>query len=101
MADVKEFDILEKVKIGLGITGAFQDETLMGYIEEVKAFLIDGGVLKEIVDSPTSAGIITRGVSDLWNYGSGGADFSPYFMQRAAQLVYKRATDTQEGGYHV
>lgn len=87
MAEV--FDILSKVKTNLGITGEFQDDTLMGYIEEVKEFLLDAGVRPEIVDAETSAGVITRGVADLWNYGSGNAEFSSYFRQRATQLTYK------------
>ncbi|MDE5763753.1 MAG: phage head-tail connector protein [Ruminococcus sp.] len=89
MAEV--FDILSRVKTNLGITGEFQDGTLMGYIEEVKDFLLDAGVKPETVNSGTSAGIITRGVADLWNYGSGNADFSPYFRQRAIQLSYREA----------
>ena len=81
--------MLEKVKKGLGITGSYQDGTIQEYIDEVKRFLIDGGVLKEVIEHPSSVGIITRGVSDLWNYGSGGTSFSPYFIQRAIQLSGK------------
>ena len=90
--------MLEKVKTILGITGTYQDETIKEYIEEVKQFLIDGGVDKEIVDSDTSVGIIARGVADLWNYGSGGTSFSPYFLQRATQLSYKDKPSEKEGG---
>lgn len=91
MAEV--FDILTKVKNNLGITGDFQNETLEGYIEEVKQFLLDAGVSEEVIESETSAGVITRGVSDLWNYGSGGTTLSPYFAQRVIQLCYKNKTD--------
>lgn len=87
--------MLEKVKTMLGITGTYQDETIQRYIEEVKQFLIDGGVDKEIVDADTSVGVIARGVADLWNYGSGGTSFSPYFFQRATQLSYKDKTEKQ------
>lgn len=87
MAEV--FDILSKVKTSLGITGDFQDDTLTCYINEVKEFLLDSGVKPEIINSESSAGIITRGVADLWNYGAGNAELSPYFMQRAAQLSFK------------
>lgn len=31
-------ELLEKVKIGLNITGTYQDETLKTYINDVKAF---------------------------------------------------------------
>lgn len=77
--------MLEKVKSNLGITGTYQDTTIQGYINEVKAFLIDGGVAEENITD----GIVTRGVADLWNYGSGGTGFSPYFIQRATQLALK------------
>ena len=87
--------MLEKVKTILGITGTYQDETIKGYIEEVKQFLIDGGVDKEIVEADTSVGVIARGVADLWNYGSGGTSFSPYFLQRATQLSYKDKEEKQ------
>lgn len=87
------FDILARVKAGLGITGDFQDEILRGYIDEVKAFLLDAGAAPDVVDAESSAGAITRGVADLWNYGAGKTALSPYFMQRAAQLVYKDRGD--------
>ena len=84
-------ELLTKVKSGLGITGTYQDETLKIYIADVKSFLIDAGVSKEIVDDSESVGVIMRGVSDLWNYGSGNASFSQYFLQRATQLAYKES----------
>lgn len=87
MAEV--FDILTRVKNDLGITGDYQNDTLNGYIEEVKQFLLDAGASESVIESETSAGVIARGVSDLWNYGSGNASLSPYFMQRAVQLCYR------------
>ena len=78
--------MLSKVKKGLGITGSDMDGTLQEYITEVSAFLIDAGVLEANI----TAGIVTRGVADLWNYGSGEGKLSDYFMQRAAQLSYKQ-----------
>lgn len=84
-----ENTMLTKVKANLGITGSYQDTTIQGYIDEVKEFLMDGGVSEEIVNDISSAGVISRGVADLWNYGSGGAKLSPYFKQRAIQLCYK------------
>ena len=77
--------MLEDVKIGLGITGTYQDATISGYITEVKAFLIDSGVKA----SSITTGVVVRGVSDLWNYGAGEGKFSEYFLQWAAQLAYK------------
>ena len=77
--------MLDDVKIGLGITGNYQDATINGYITEVKAFLIDSGVQPANI----TTGVVVRGVSDLWNYGSGDGRFSDYFLQRAAQLAFK------------
>lgn len=81
-------ELLSKVKIGLGITGTYQDETLMTYIDEVKNFLIDAGVSTDVLNSSVSVGVIIRGVSDLWNYGMGTAELSTYFIYRALQLKY-------------
>lgn len=90
--------ILADVKSNLGITGTYQDTTIQGWIDEVKQFLIDGGIPQSIVDSKSSAGIISRGVADLWNYGAGDGHLSPYFMQRAVQLSYKEPPTESEGG---
>ena len=49
-------------------------------------FLKDAGIREDKI----TAGIVARGVADLWNYGSGDGQFSAYFMQRATQLSYKR-----------
>lgn len=78
--------MLTNVKNLLGITGDYQDATIQGYIDEVVAFLIDGGV----PSSDITAGIVARGVADLWNYGGAEGKLSPYFMQRATQLSYKK-----------
>ena len=76
---------LEQVKAALGIVGEYQDDTLQVYFEEAVEFLKDAGVSEANI----TAGIVARGVSDLWNYGAGDGKLSPYFMQRAAQLSYK------------
>lgn len=77
--------MLEDVKKALGITGNYQDDTLNEYINEVVEFLIDAG----IYEANITAGIVARGVSDLWNYGAGNGKLSEYFIQRATQLSYK------------
>ena len=82
MADAQ---MLTKVKSALGITGDYLNDTLSEYIDEVMTFLTDSGVKS----SNITAGIVSRGVSDLWNYGAGDGKLSPYFMQRATQLSYK------------
>lgn len=77
--------MLDDVKKALGIEGTYQDATLQEYIDEVIAFLLDAGVKRANI----TAGIVSRGVSDLWNYGVDGGKLSEYFMQRATQLSYK------------
>ncbi len=77
--------LLTKVKKALGIEGGYQDDTLTEYIDEVVEFLKDAGVKPANI----TAGIVARGVSDLWDYGSGSGKLSVYFMQRATQLSYK------------
>lgn len=78
-------EMLAGVKSALGIGGNYQDNTISEYIEEVLDFLEGAGVNVSTV----KPGLVARGVSDLWNYGSGGGKLSEYFMQRATQLSYK------------
>lgn len=82
---MSDTDMLEKVKNALGITGTYQDDTLRVYIDEVIDFLVESGVKRSNITS----GIVSRGVSDLWNYGEGDGKLSSYFIQRATQLAYK------------
>ncbi len=82
-------ELLNEVKTSLGITGNFQDETLKNYIFEVLEYLSDAGIADSVLQSDAICGIVSKGVTDLWNYGSGNGTFSPYFMQRAIQLSYK------------
>ena len=82
-------DTLNRVKSALGITGNYQDNTLNVYIEEVKEYMLDAGVSEEVVNSDVSAGVIARGVTDLWNYNGGAGKLSDYFYQRVSQLAYK------------
>ncbi len=77
---------VESVKKALNLTGNYQDDTIQEYINEVEAFLHDAGVLS----SNITPGIVSRGVSDLWNYGAGEGKLSTYFIQRASQLSYKK-----------
>ena len=76
---------LTEVKSALGITGNYQDDTLQLYVDEVTDFLKGAGVAANNI----TTGIVARGVSDLWNYGSGEGKLSDYFKQRAVQLCYK------------
>lgn len=82
-------NLLEKIKEMLGITGNYHDALLQNYIDEVKQYLLDGGVQSEVVESTASTGAIAKGVIDLWDYGSGNGKLSPYFKERAIQLAMK------------
>jgi hypothetical protein len=91
-------DTLSKVKKALGITGEYQDETLNVYIDEVKAYMVSAGVPESVVNSDVSAGVIARGVTDLWNYNGGAGKLSDYFYQRVSQLAYTTPTTGEVGG---
>lgn len=78
-----EAELLTSVKAALGITGTYQDDTLTEYINEVQSFLYGAGIPAANI----TAGIVARGVSDLWDYGSGGGQLSEYFKMRATQLA--------------
>ena len=82
-------ELLTEVKKRIGITGDYQDDTLTGHIQDVKDFMQDAGVSEEVMQTTKIIGAVTRGVSDLWDYGSGNGEISPYFFQRVTQLVYK------------
>lgn len=83
---MNETELLNSIKTALGITGTYLDETLKIYMYEVLDFLQDAGVSAEELQKPSITGVVARGVSDLWNYGSSGGKLSEYFMQRAIQL---------------
>ena len=88
--------LLDKVKSALGITGQYQDATLNVYIDEVKAYMLDAGVPEDIVNADSSAGVIARGVTDLWNYNGGAGKLSDYFYQRVSQLTYVTPPNAEE-----
>lgn len=90
-------ELLAQVKNGLGITGDFQDGTLTVYIEEVKAFMLSAGVPENVVNNSVSVGCIMRGVSDLWNYGSGETKLSTYFRMRLLQLKNMKIEEEHDG----
>lgn len=91
--------VLQSVKDALGITGDYQNATLTVYIDEVKAYMESAGVSRDQLDSIASAGVIARGVADLWNYGSETGKLSDYFFQRVTQLSYR--TNNSGGGINV
>lgn len=82
--------MLDKVKNALGITGNYQDDTVIVYINEVKTYLKSAGVSDALLNDDSISGVIARGVSDLWN---GEGKFSPYFYERAIQLVCEKGAE--------
>lgn len=88
-----EAELLKTVKDGMSITGTYLDDKLKVWILEVKEYLVSAGIPQSIVDSNKSAGIIARGVSDLWNFGGGNGNLSRYFYQRAIQLSMCKGDD--------
>lgn len=78
--------MLAAVKVRLGITDEYHDAALMGYIDDVEAFLEAGGVPAALIESD-GLGAVARGVADLWAYGAGGGEFSEAFLMRARQLA--------------
>lgn len=83
-----EQEQLKRVKEALNVTGDFQDPALLAHIREIKEYLLDAGVPEKKVNSSAVIGVLSRGVSDLWSYGSGSGKLSPYFKERVIQLVY-------------
>jgi len=81
--------LIEKVKTAMGFSGDEVNQTLSIYVDEVLDYMTNAGVSKEI--ALASAGVIARGVSDLWDNDGGAVKFSPFFYDRVAQLSYKSA----------
>ena len=79
--------ILTSVKSALGITGSFMDNTISVYIDEIVDYMTNAGVSNDVI--ATSAGVIARGVNDLWNNNAGNGKLSPYFYDRVTQLALK------------
>ena len=91
MTQLTAAERLAKVKTALGISGEYQDDTLMIYIEEVIEELVDGGVARSVAESNAAVGCIALGVNDLWNYSSGNVKHSDYFHKRMIQLSMKES----------
>lgn len=78
--------MLEKVKKALGITGEYLDDTVEIYTDMVTDYMRRAGVSDGAISA--SAGVVARGVSDLWDTGSGGK-LSPVFYDMVTQLSLK------------
>lgn len=89
--------LLPKVKDMLGITGEYQNKTILPYINDTLYFMLDAGVPEKILESDAAIGVVARGVNDLWNYGMGSTSFSPYFYQRVTQLAFSPQPEGNNG----
>ena len=76
---------LNAVKAALNITGDYQDDTILIYMNEVVDFARDAGGKENNI----TVGLVARGVSDLWNYGAAEGKLSEYFKERVTQLAFK------------
>ncbi len=86
-----EAELLAKVKLALGETSNFADDMLLIYIDEILDYVRNAGVSDSIANA--SAGVIARGVSDLWDNDGGNVRFSSYFHERVTQLALKSRGD--------
>jgi len=87
---------LDEVKTRLGITGDYHDGLIQAYIDDVKAYLLSAGVPSDTVESEDAYGCISRGVSDLWNYGAGEGKLSKVFYERVIQMAYQDEDDEDD-----
>lgn len=84
------FDMLEHVKTCLGQSGNdYVNDIFRAHIQDVQLYLQDAGIPPAVTVSEKCGGVVARGVADLWNYGAGTAQLSPFFHERAAQLALK------------
>ena len=92
MAQLTAAERLAKVKYALygNADGAYNDEQLTVYIDEIIDELICAGVKKEVAESTAAVGCIAIGVTDIWNYTGGGVKHSEYFNRRMVQLSLKK-----------
>lgn len=82
-----DFSMIDSVMKALGLSGnEYQESTIQMYIDEVNEYLLDAGVPESVIGTQRTAGVVARGVADLWNYGGGEGKLSPYFYERVIQL---------------
>lgn len=84
---------LQYIKDANGITGEFHDAALKNHMSEAMYYLEAAGVPASVLESDKALGVISRGTMDLWNYGAGDGQLSPYFYQRGLQLKYEKVTE--------
>lgn len=93
-----DFDMLATVKSALGVSGNYLDATLQVYIDETGEYMLAAGVPADVIGTQQTAGTVTRGVADLWNYGAGEGKLSPYFYERVIQLSQVAESESASDG---
>lgn len=91
----KEYEFTDNILKNIGAP-AYQKETIIEYIEEIIDYMVSSGVPREVAVSKKCKGTVARGVNDLWNYGSGEVNLSPYFKERVIQLSYPGESETTQ-----
>lgn len=89
MAVVSKEELFSMVKGALGVTSDLQDQQIKPFFDDVICFLLEAGAKEENILQDTTAGLLSRGVSDLWDTGTGNTRLSEYFIQRAIQFTKK------------
>lgn len=84
-------NLLDEIKNRLLLEGDFHNAMLLGFIADVKAYMISAGVKETVVNSKKSIGCIAKGVFDLFNNNN----FSDFFIQRVIQLSFEEETDDE------
>jgi hypothetical protein len=72
-------ELLEKVKVGLSVSGTFNDNTLSIKTIAVKQYMLNAGITEEAIETELGIATLTVGVMDLWNLDSGEVKFSYAF----------------------
>jgi hypothetical protein len=74
-------ELLEKVKIGLQLTGTAHDLQLQIKTTAVKEYMLNAGIIQEQIETSLGIACLTVGVMDLWNIESGEVKFSKAFVE--------------------
>ncbi len=95
MVQLTTAERLKKIKLALygNASQTYNDEQLQVFIDDVIEEMIDGGVKREVAESASAVGCIVCGITDIWNYTSGGVKHSEYFNRRLTQLSLKEVSE--------
>jgi hypothetical protein len=84
---MSEAEQLEEIKRGLGVTGSYQDQTLLRHLKDVKAYCISAGVSPIVLESDASLGCLFEVYQTQLDTGKWHTQFSVMFTQRLIQLI--------------